>query len=56
MKKNNDKFYTKPEIADDLIKFLNKNLDNNILYDDDLNNLIVVNNINELERVIKDEK
>lgn len=41
---------------DDLIKFLNKNLDNNILYDDDLNNLIIVNNINELERVIKDEK
>ncbi|MDY3757482.1 MAG: LOG family protein [Bacilli bacterium] len=41
---------------DDLIKFLNKNLDNNILYDDDLNNLIIVNNIDELERVIKDEK
>lgn len=40
---------------DDLIKFLNKNLDNNILYDDDLKNLIVINNINELERVIKDE-
>ena len=27
MKKNNDKFYTKPEIADDLIKFLLSKVD-----------------------------
>ena len=27
MKKNNDKFYTKPEIADDLIKFLLSKID-----------------------------
>lgn len=41
---------------DDLIRYLKKNLNNNILYENDLDNLIVVSDINELERVIKDEK
>ncbi len=49
MKKNNDKFYTKPEIADDLIKFLLSKIDidkNDIIIEPSAGNGSFSNNSN----------
>ena len=49
MKKNNDKFYTKPEIADDLIKFLLSKVDidkNDIIIEPSAGNGSFSNNSN----------
>lgn|SRR5574344_1233556 len=45
--------YNYNHFFDDLLKYLQKNLELNFMYENDLDNIIIINNLNDLEGVLK---